>query len=171
MMGSTKASPDVSPSEDQTDAEPDFVIAGLSVWIVGPQVYDDGHIDDDWLDMHAVAAAPGTRIEVRGSFLRRSDFERFALGLAGLYRDLSGLAVLDSPEPDMGLEVYGDGMGHITAKLQITPDYMDQRHQITWHIDQTLLSACLKKLGQLLARQSKNRTRESTPPPAHPAPR
>ena len=130
--------------------EPDFVIAGLSIWVDGPQTYADGQVDRQWLEIRAVAEATGSRIEIAGPFLRRTDFRHFQKSLMSIHRDLSGAAFLGSMEPALELSVAGDGMGHVNVTLEITPNYTNQAHRLSWTVDQTELVEPLKQLYALV---------------------
>lgn len=132
------------------EREADFAIAGLSMWVEGPQKYTDGQVDTQWLEIRAVAKATGSRIEIAGPFLRRMDFRQFRSSLTKIFDDLSGTASLGGLEPDLELSVDGDGMGHVKVTVEMTPDYMNQAHKISWTIDQTELVEPLKQLRVVL---------------------
>ncbi|MBN9347574.1 MAG: hypothetical protein J0I48_15490 [Devosia sp.] len=132
------------------DRDADLTIAGLSIWVEGPQTYGNGHVDRQWLELRAVAEAPGARIEIAGPFLRRMDFRSFCRELAAVHKCLLGTAQLCSPEPDMNLRVKGDGMGHIEITLDLMSRDGDQTHRIIWTVDQTYLPTSLSQLRALL---------------------
>jgi hypothetical protein len=137
------------PTED-----PDLKIAPyFSLWVYGREFPSSGdRWDGSWLDVEARVEAQGATVEVRGSFLRDSDIGEFCKELEQLTATLSGKAHLKCLEPNLDVTLLGDTLGHITAKILISPDHLTQSHEFIFALDQTHLNPLIAACKKILAR-------------------
>jgi hypothetical protein len=132
------------------DVEPAFRLKGLSLWIRGYEFPDATEpFDANWLRVKAVLATSSSHVAAEGCFLQNVDLQRFCTELEKLYRDLRGTARLASLEPNIDVNLEGDGQGHITMRASLTPDPLTQTHLVTFALDQTLLPGAAKQLRQI----------------------
>lgn len=127
--------------------EPPFRLKGLSLWIRGYEFpYADSFYDANWLRVRAVLATSSFHLAAEGYFLQNLDLQRFSAELEYLYRDLKGTATLASTEPNLQVELTGDGLGHIGMRVSLTPDHLTETHTVAFNLDQTLLQHAIKQL-------------------------
>jgi hypothetical protein len=69
-------------------------------------------------------------------------------------RTLAGSARLFGAEPNIDLSFEMTKLGNILAILQITPDIVNQQHQINFECDQSYLSALIDDLRVLIDKYS-----------------
>ncbi len=134
--------------------EPDLNIAThFSLWVHGrafPNAED--YWDGNWLDVLARVEADGAMVEARGTILRNSELAGFCRELEKMETTVSGRAHLECMEPNLNIAPEADALGHITAKVQITPDHLMQSHQFTFALDQTFLKPLIAACKEILAR-------------------
>jgi hypothetical protein len=133
--------------------DPDFKLGGLSVWIHGRQFPDAvDYWDANWLRVTAHCRYPSARVSADGSIIHLGEIAGLLRGLEELHKTLSGKAVLDCIEPNIRIALESTGAGHISARIDITPDHMAQSHRFEDEIDQTMLppviAACKRILDQ-----------------------
>lgn len=130
--------------------EPDFTLAGLSLWIHGRQFpASDDYWDGNWLVVRARVEAPGALVECSGPIIHGPELLAFCKQLKELQASLAGSARLDCMEPNLGVLVEVGWLGQVTMTVDITPDHITQSHRIRFEVDQTYLSAaaaCCKAL-------------------------
>jgi hypothetical protein len=141
------------PDEGHEDEEPDLRIAGLSLWARSRQFPNHHDFwDGNWLNVRALAEAPGARVEVIGPLLRIDELASFAEQLEIVGREVAGEAELSCIEPNLGLKLSCNSLGHVEVKVVLTPNQLDQRHMFTFRIDQTYLSPMLTSCRRILDR-------------------
>lgn len=130
---------------------PDIRLQGLRIWIEGfAHPASDHEFDRDWLLALVRMEASGAAVEVRGSFLRKSDLAFFAEELKKLDTTLDGSAELSCLEPNLHVLLRCDRLGHIEVEVDITPDQLSQVHRFKFDLDQTYLSPLVTELESVL---------------------
>ncbi len=145
----------VSPTHMNPQAElgpPDLKIAGFQLWVHGWAHPDDSNVwDRNWLSVTAHCGSHGASIRVQGSLLMVSDVADFGDQCAAMHRNNSGSAVLDPFEPELKVLLEtADLVGHIRARVEITPDHMTQSHRMEFDLDQSYLPDIIKQCSAIL---------------------
>lgn len=135
-------------------APPDLTLAGLQLWVHGyelPDLVDDW--DGNWLRVTAHAGGAGASVRVSGAILDTRSFARFREGLAALHAALAGNTRLESHEPHLVVHVAPvDRVGHLGARVEITPELATQRHEFRFDLDQSWLPSLVAQCDAILAR-------------------
>ena len=140
------------PTEDLT--RPDIKIAGFQLWILGYQYPDVNDPDDaNWTRVVAHSGAVGASVWVSGSLVQISDLERWGDECDRMLRTGNSTAVLGSYEPDLFVEIsVADRLGHLTMKVEITPDHLTQSHSFQFEIDQSYLPSLIAQCREATKR-------------------
>ncbi len=126
---------------------------GLSIRVLGREFPgSQDYWDGNWLSVQIVMQAPGALVEVSGPILHLSELAKFRVELTRLYSTLVGVATLECIEPNFGLRLNHDVLGHIGVHVSITPDHLSQRHEFEFGLDQTYLAPLLRWCGELMER-------------------
>ena len=126
---------------------PALKIAGFQLWVHGRQFpeaedYDDGN----WLRVTAHCGASGASVWAQGAILMVTDIAGFGDQCAAMLRGTSNTAALDPLEPELKVSLQAlDRLGHVRAKVEITPDHLVQLHQMVFEIDQSYLPDIIKQ--------------------------
>jgi len=132
--------------------EPALKIAGFQLWIHGRQFpgaedYDDGN----WLHVTAHCGASGASIWTDGAIVMVTDIESFAKQCEALLRGRAAAAVLDPLEPELRVVLEApDSLGHLCARVEITPDHLAQSHSMEFEIDQSYLPGIISECARIL---------------------
>jgi hypothetical protein len=108
--------------------------------------------DGNWVHSVAKYERGGSCVTTAGPFLHLSAVARFIEGLRSLNTDLTGTAALDTIEPNLRVEVTGDGKGHLSVVVDITPDNLVEEHQFREDLDQTFLPELIASCEAVLTR-------------------
>ena len=79
---------------------------------------------------------------------------RCLAALEEMNRTLSGEANLVSLEPELNVELKMGSLGHISVKVDITPDHMTQEHVFQFDVDQSYLAELIGSCRKVVARYS-----------------
>ncbi|MFZ1745662.1 MAG: hypothetical protein WAU17_07060, partial [Nitrospirales bacterium] len=126
---------------------PALKIAGFQLWVHGRQFpeaedYDDGN----WLRVTAHCGASGASVWAQGAILMVTDIAGFGDQCAAILRGTSNTAALDPLEPELKVSLQAlDRLGHVQAKVKITPAHLVQSHQMEFEIDQSYLPDIIKQ--------------------------
>lgn len=133
---------------------PDLTLAGFQLWVHGyqfPEINDAW--DGNWLRVTAHCGASEASVWASGVFLETMSILRFGNGLAALHETLRGVAVLGSDEPDLLVRAAAtDRVGHVTVRVELTPDHMTQEHLFEFAVDQSYLPSADAQCRTLLER-------------------
>ena len=133
-------------------ADPDLHLEGFRLWVHGRERPDDNdYWDGNWLTVTCVMELSGARVEATGPFLRTSELGLFAEQTKALHATLSGEAELACMEPQLQIRLEGDGLGHIAATIELTPDHFNQLHRFRFDTDQTWLPSVLASCEKILS--------------------
>ncbi len=141
---------------------PDLKLAGLQVWVHGYQFPElDDEWDGNWLRVTAHCGSSGADVWVGGAILDTVSFYGLRKGLTEIHRTMTGKAELSSLEPELKAFVeMVDKLGHLTVRVEITPDHMSQHHWFEFEADQSHLPAIVSQCDALLARHPVRGKRE-----------
>ena len=133
--------------------EPDVTIAGLSIWALSWQFPESGdYWDGNWINILALAEAPGAHVSVQGPWLRNDEVVRLRDQLLTVNRDLKGEAELACMEPALSAKLTCKSLGRVEVVVEITPDHLSQAHRFVFELDQTYLGPIILACNRLLAR-------------------
>lgn len=121
--------------------EPALRFHGLELWVHGyefPQLSD--YWDGNWLRVTAHCGGAGASVWVSGALVRNVDLSGWADQCDAVREGTANVAELAPLEPALKVTVQPtDGLGHVSVKVEITPDHMTQRHSFEFTSDQTYL--------------------------------
>lgn len=131
--------------------DPDLRLAGFSLWVFGRQ-YEDAqdYWDGNWLNVHAEMETNGATVKANGAILHLSELTGFVGQLEILNNSLTGEAALKCLEPNLGMVIRAQSLGHLDVMINITPDHMTERHEFVGTIDQTYLGPLLTNCRRIL---------------------
>lgn len=126
---------------------PALKIAGFQLWVHGRQFPEAEDSDDgNWLRVTAHCGATGASVWAQGAILMVTDIASFGDQCAAMLRGTSNTAALDPVEPELKVSFQAlDRLGHVRAKVEITPDHLVQSHQMEFEIDQSYLPDIIKQ--------------------------
>ena len=148
-------------NQSESLGPPDMSLAGLRVWIHGrefPKTKD--YWDGDWLTVTAHCGGEGADVWVGGAILHSPDLARWLGELEEMSRTLRGGARLASLEPELHVELEMGALGHVTVRVEITPNHLTQRHEFTFELDQTYLEPLLEDCRRAVRRYAFGGARE-----------
>ena len=133
---------------------PSVKLEAFQVWVHSrqfPESHDEW--DGNWLNVTAHCGRGGADVWVTGAVLDTVAFLRFRDELHRLHASLTGEAELASIEPYVQVRVVAkDGTGHLTVRVELTPDNITQSHWFEFEIDQSYLPATVAQLEEVVAR-------------------
>lgn len=132
--------------------EPALKVAGLQLWTHSRQFSEaNDYYDGNWLHITAHCGASGTSIWTQGAIVMVTDIACFGDQCAAMLRGDSSSAALDPFEPELKLSLEAAGrLGHIRARVEITPDPLTQFHRMEFEIDQSYLPSIIKQCAAIL---------------------
>lgn len=142
-------------SEKVTPADlgkPDLSVAGFQLWVHGREFPESEDYDDgNWLRVTAHCGASGASVWAQGAILMVTDVLRFGDDCLAVHRDEAKSAVLDPLEPELRLALEtSDELGHIAARVEITPDHIAQAHRFSFVIDQSHLPGIARQCSAIV---------------------
>jgi hypothetical protein len=131
---------------------PDLTVAGFQLWVHGRQFPEaEDYYDGNWLRVTAHCGASGASVWAEGAILMVTEIARFGSQCAEMLSGATSAAALDPIEP--GLEVslqVSDRLGHVLAKVEITPDHLMQAHTMQFEIDQSYLPEMIRQCSAIV---------------------
>jgi len=120
--------------------------------VCGPTAHEiDDTWDADWLAARVACAADGAELTVPRIVLTSWSIRRFLEGLLALEHSLAGCAFLAAEGPQLALCATGDPRtGHITVRVDVTPDCAMQGHWFRFDVDQTFLAGLIDECRGIL---------------------
>jgi hypothetical protein len=141
------------PEDLQRLGEADLELGGLKIWVHGRQFPESSdYWDGNWLRITAFCRYPGAWVSTEGTIIHLGEVAGFLDGLLRLHKTLEGTACLDCIEPELKVQLQGDGKGHVDLTIHITPDQLVQRHRFTDTIDQTFLPGIVASCQSILSK-------------------
>jgi len=132
--------------------EPSLRVGGLRLWVHGRQFPDaEDYWDGNWLLVTAMYRSSGSWTSATGAILHGSELVQLVAEADRLYSSLAGTATLPCMEPNLRLEMTGNGRGRIDLEVLITPDHLTESHRYVEQIDQTHLPPLLRACRSVLA--------------------
>ncbi len=133
--------------------KPSIRVGHLQIWIHGKEYASSTvYHDRDWLRVTAHCGGRGSEVVVSGSILRLSEIAAWLEGLEKLNSTLSGKANLDCLEPALKVEMVAESLGHVSTRVEITPDHLNQFHSFEFEIDQSYIPDLIGELKKVMAR-------------------
>lgn len=132
--------------------EPDVKIAGFQLWVHGRQFPEaDDYYDGNWLRVTAHCGASGASVWAQGAILMVTDVAGFGEGCAAMLSGEMKSADLAPVEPELKVSLEStDSVGHICARVEITPDHLRQSHWFEFEIDQSYLTGIIKQCSEIM---------------------
>jgi hypothetical protein len=132
--------------------EPDLGFAGFQLWVHGHQFPEaEDYSDGDWLRVTAHCGASGASVWAQGAILMVTDIARFGDRCAAMLGGTAATAALDPFEPDLKVLIeISDGLGHIRARVEITPDHLMQAHRFAFEIDRSFLPSIIRQCSTIV---------------------
>jgi hypothetical protein len=132
-------------------SDPDFSLAGFSLWVHQWQYPAASNYDDaNWLVVTAEYRSPRTRVVVEGPIVQSFDLRLGLERVRELYRSLEGSATFGSLDPGFEILLEMKTAGQIDLTVDITPDIIGEDHQFRVEIDQSYLPAAIAGLEGIL---------------------
>lgn len=133
--------------------EPNLTLGHFSLWIQGRSCPDSNDFwDGNWLQSKVRVEASGAKIEIVGTFLRNTELLGFMQSVSRMSDKVAGTAELRCIEPNLGMVLAMDRLGHVDVKVSITPDHLTQSHNFSFMVDQTFLPPIVRACGRILER-------------------
>lgn len=131
--------------------EPDLKVAGFQLWVHGRQFPEaEDYYDGNWLRVTAHCGASDASVWAQGAILMVTDIAGFGDGCAAILRGEMKSAVLDPCEPELRVSLEAsDSLGHIRARVEITPDHLRQSHRFEFEVDQSYLPGIIKQCSAI----------------------
>ena len=124
--------------------QPDLKIAGFQLWVHNCD-------DENWLNVTAHTGAMGASVWTSGSILMLSELAGLAEHCEALSKGESDEAWLGDIEPELKVTIKRtDSLGHLSMRVEITPDYLNQQHSFEFEIDQTYLSEIVRQCRRIV---------------------
>jgi hypothetical protein len=141
--------PKLSPQDLE---KPALKVAGFQLWIHGRQFPDsDDYHDGNWLRVTAHCGASGASVWAQGAIVMATDIARFGEQCDAMLHGNSCSAVIDPFEPELRVSLEAaDSLGHIRAKVEITPDHLAQSHKMEFDVDQSCLPLIIEQCSKIL---------------------
>ncbi len=132
--------------------EPALKVAGFQLWIHGRQFPKSDHCyDGNWLRVTAHCGASGASVWAQGAIVMVTDIAGFGKQCDEMHRGNATCASLDPLEPELCISLQAtDGLGHILAQVEITPDDLSQSHRMEFGIDQSYLPNIMKQCSAIV---------------------
>ena len=136
---------------NEDPSEPVLIVGPLRVRVRRRQFPDaQDYWDGNWVDVVAVCTTPGATVTAEGPIVHLGEVRGFLSECEALQQELQGKATLDCVEPNLRVRMELDKLGHISVRIEITPDHMTERHRFDDMIDQTYLPAIINGCRRLL---------------------
>lgn len=131
---------------------PDLTLGPLALWVHGRQFEDHQDFwDGNWLRVTAHCGSEGAVVTISGSFVRVTELIAWAKQCQALLDRVSETAELSMLEPNLAVVMRLDNLGHIGAKVEISPDHLTQQHTFFFEIDQSYLPPLIVAIGNITA--------------------
>lgn len=132
--------------------KPGLTVAGFQLWVHGRQYPDSQeYYDANWLRVTAYTGAAGASVRVSGAILMVTDLVQWAQECDALATGNIQEASLEPLEPELRVRIrQADRLGHLTMRVDITPDHLTQTHSFEFGIDQTYLPAIVSSCRAII---------------------
>jgi len=133
--------------------EPSLRIGGLRIWVHGRQFPESGdYWDGNWLMVTAFYRSAGSWVCASGPIIHGPELAHLLAEAERLYSSLTGTATLPCMEPNLRVEMKGNGRGQVEVEVAITPDQLTETHRYHEEIDQTYLPPVLEACRAILSK-------------------
>jgi len=143
----------MAPDPFQLERAPDLAVGDLCVWICGRQFPEaQDYWDGNWLDVRAAVDTGHTSVRASGTFLHLGEIRQFHDQLELLASSLAGTAALKPMEPNIEVDLVGNGRGQIDVTIRLTHDHLSELHEFRDGFDQTYLADVIAGCRAILSR-------------------
>jgi hypothetical protein len=143
----------MNPDPFQLERAPDLVVGDLRVWICSRQFPDaQDYWDGNWLDIRASVDTGQASVLASGTFLHLGEIKQFHQQVEELESRLTGTAALKPMEPNLQVELVGNGRGQIDVTVCLTHDHLSEAHEFRDGVDQTHLADVIAGCRAILDR-------------------
>ena len=129
---------------------PDLKLAGLAIWVHESELYSNDCVDEGWRNVTIHCGAKGASVMVNGSILNLSQMSHLLSGVEKLNKRLKGKAEMYRIEPEFALELKAEKHGRVKMIVNITPDFLHQKHTFEFEIDQSYLPKLITECKNIL---------------------
>lgn len=131
---------------------PDISLAGLKLWVAGRQFeHSTDFWDANWLVVTVQCSSSYSNVAAQGPIIHLSEIEQWISELQKLSKRLAGEARLNCMETELNVKMTLDGRtGAGSLRVCITPDYLTERHEFIFPIDQSYLPKLIGELQNIL---------------------
>ena len=142
--------------------DPDLKVAGFQLWVHGRQFPDSTDYDDgNWLRVTAYCGASGASVWAQGAILMVTDIAGFGTQCAAMLGRDGKSAALDPFEPELKVTLETAGpLGHVRARVEITPDHLAQAHRFEFEVGQSYLPGIIQQCSAIVREYSIRGTRD-----------
>ncbi|MCU0224951.1 MAG: hypothetical protein MUF27_12980 [Acidobacteria bacterium] len=132
--------------------EPDLKVAGFQLWVHGRQFPDaEDYYDGNWLRVTAHCGASGASVWAQGAILTVTDIAGFGDQCAAMLSGGTNTAALDPLELELKVSLEAaDGLGHVRAQVELSPDHLLQAHRFEFAVDQTYLPGIIRQCAEIV---------------------
>jgi hypothetical protein len=131
--------------------EPDIHLAELTIWIHGRQFPDaTDYWDANWLNVTVHCGGKASTVMISGNLIHLSEITQLLSGIKKLHKNLKGKAEMQCTEPNLSVELEAEKLGHIKMTVNITPDYLYEKHTYLFEIDQSYLTKFISECESVL---------------------
>jgi hypothetical protein len=132
--------------------EADLKVGRFQLWVHGrefPEAVDDD--DGNRLRVTAHARPRGASVWTQGAIPMVTDIAGFGEACAAMLRGHSRLAALDPLEPELKVSLEATGrIGHLRARLEITPDHLWQSHRMEFDLNRSHLPGIIGQCSAIV---------------------
>lgn len=132
--------------------EPHIKLEGLQIWVHQREFPDAiDYWDANWLMITALCKAQNAVVQTSGPLIHLSEIVDWLNQCKKLRATLSGQANIKCMEPELSVYLKADDeLGHISMRVEITPDPLKQAHSFEFEIDQTYLESLIESCQKVL---------------------
>jgi hypothetical protein len=132
--------------------QPALHVAGFRLWVHGRQFPESqDYWDGNWLNISAYCEAPGAVVWAAGANLMTLDIDRWRRECDVLHDRMEGEAALRSYDPNLFVTIRpSDALGHLSLRVEITQEHLEQQHMFEFKIDQSFLPGIVSQCRAIL---------------------
>jgi hypothetical protein len=130
----------VSTIDPNTLGMPDLQLGQFEIWIHGRQFPEaTDYWDGNWLMVTVRCQTQLATVWTAGPIMHLSELANWIKSTEQMVNTLTGEANLVCMEPELGVEMKMDKLGHVRVKVKITSDSPKGHHVLNFEIDQSHL--------------------------------
>lgn len=131
--------------------KPDLDLGVLQMWVHGRKYPESGdYWDGNWLNVTAHCGGEDSNVWVTGSIIHLTDLKTLQADLEKLCSSLNGAAVLETMEPNFGIDFEASPQKEIHVKVHLTPNHLSQEHHYFFKVSQYELQKFMQEIKIIL---------------------